>query len=278
MPTENNPSPNPWLKRVLQEPLVHFVILGGLIFGVDHALMAIRGNPQDIVVPKAAYEEARGMFLSSMKREPSKAELKVLADRWLDNEILYREGLALGLDKGDTAMRDRVIFKALSVTQAGLELPKIDEDGLRKWFEGRRERYDAPTRYDFQEAVLAGDTTPDKLKQFAADLNANQAPDTEASLRVFKDRPKQNLVQSYGASFAESLEKQAVGTWAVLQSQDGLRVFRLLAITPGEAVSYHTIKVQVYKDWKDDTSSQLSKKVIRDMAKKYRIRDEGDTL
>ena len=92
-------------------------------------IVSVRGNPQDIVVPKAAYEEARAMFVSGMKRDPTKAELKVLTDRWLDNEILYREGLALGLDKGDTAMRDRVIFKALSVAQAGLVLPKIDEAG-----------------------------------------------------------------------------------------------------------------------------------------------------
>lgn len=260
----------------MREPLVHFVIFGGLIFGVDHAILAVRGNPQDIVVPKAAYEEARGMFVSSMKREPSKAELKVLADRWLDNEILYREGLALGLDKGDTAMRDRVIFKALSVAQAGLALPKIDETGLRAWFETRRERYDTPTRYDFQEAVLAEAATPEKLAKFAADLNANQAPDGEASLRVFKDRPKQNLVQSYGAPFAEALEKQTVGNWAVLKTQDGLRVFRLVAVAPGEAVNYDAIKQQVYKDWKDDTSSQLSKNAIKEMAKKYRIRDEGD--
>ena len=35
---------------------------------------------------------------------------------WLDNEVLYREGLALQVDKGDPAIRERVIFKALSLT------------------------------------------------------------------------------------------------------------------------------------------------------------------
>lgn len=268
-------SQNSFLKRAMQEPLIHFVLIGALIFGLDQALLAVRGDPQEIVVPKAAVKEARELFMGSMKREPSPAELKVLTDRWLDNEILYREGLSLGLDKGDTAMRDRVIFKALSVTQAGLALPKIDEAGLRKWFDSRRERYDVAARYDFEEAVLAGSPTPEQLKKFAADLNANQAPDADASLRVFKERPKPNLVQSYGAAFAEALEKQSVGTWAVMQTQDSLRVFKLVGVVPGEAASYDAIKVQVYKDWKDETSSALSKNAIKEMAKKYRIRSEG---
>lgn len=276
MSTENTPLQNTWFKRAMREPLVHFVVLGGLIFGIDHALLVIRGNPQDITVPRAVYDEARSMFVSSMKREPSNTEIRVLADRWLDNEILYREGLALGLDKGDTAMRERVIFKALSVAQAGLALPKIDEAGLRAWFETKRERYDVATRYDFQEAIPTKTDTAEKLIRFAADLNANQAPDSEASLRVFKDRPKQNLVQSYGAAFPEALEKQTIGNWVVLPSLDGPRVFKLIAILPSEAANYDAIKHQVYKDWKDDTSSQLSKNAIKVMAKKYRIRDEGD--
>ncbi len=54
---------------------------------------------------------------------------------WLDNEVLYREGLALQLDKGDTAIRERVIFKALSVIDASVKLPPVDESTLREWFE-----------------------------------------------------------------------------------------------------------------------------------------------
>jgi hypothetical protein len=265
-----------WLQRALREPLTHFVVLGALIFAADYLILAQRGNPQEIVITKEAYAEARGAFIAGMKREPSDAELKVLTDRWVDNEVLYREGLALGMDRGDQAMKDRVVFKVLTATQSGLALPKIDEAGLRAWFESRRDQYDLPARFSFEEAVLAAsDATPAKLQKFVTALNSQQAPEVEASLRIFKDRPRPNLVQSYGAPFADALEKQAIDKWAVLQSQEGSHSVRLTAVTPGRAVAYDEMKERVYTDWKEFTSSQLTKAAIREIAKKYRIRDEG---
>ncbi len=272
----NQLSATTWLQRLKREPLVHFLIFGTLIFAIDHVLVAVRGDPQDIVVTKEAYQEARETFVAGLKREPSATELKTLTDRWVDNEVLYREGLALGLDKGDPAMRDRVIFKALSLAQAGLVLPKIDEVGLKTWFASRRDRYDIPARFDFEEAVLAGGTaTPDVLDKFTAALNAQQAPDAEGSLRIFKDRPRPNLVQSYGETFASTLEKQAVGSWSVVRSKEGGRVVRLVAKVPGQPVNFNDVQDRVYQDWKEVTTTELTKNALREIARKYRIRDEG---
>jgi hypothetical protein len=213
-----------------------------------------------------------------MKREPSPADMKVLLNRWIDNEVLYREGLALGLDKGDTSIRERVIFKALSVTQAGLALPKIDEAGLRAWFGTRRSRYDIAPRFNFQEAVVSGEQSPESLRKFAAALNGQGQSDAQSSLRIFKDRPRDNIVQSYGAPFTEALEAQPPNTWAVHASSDGPRVIRLESITPGQVTDFEAVKDRVYQDWKDDTASQLTTQSVREMARKYRIRGDGFAL
>jgi hypothetical protein len=269
-------TPSTWLQRALREPLTHFIVLGALIFAADALFLSVRGDPQDIVITKEIYAEARGAFVAGMKREPTAAELKVLTDRWVDNEVLFREGLALGMDRGDQAMKDRVVFKVLTATQSGLVLPKIDDEGLRKWFDSRRDQYDLPARYSFEEAVLAAsDSTPEKLNKFVTALNVQQTPELEASLRIFKDRPRPNLDQSYGTAFADALTKQTIGTWAVLQSQEGYRAIRLTALTPGRGVSYDEMRERVFTEWKEFTSSQLTKNAIRELGKKYRIRDEG---
>jgi hypothetical protein len=269
-------TPATWLQRALREPLTHFIVLGALIFAADAFFLSVRGDPQEIVISKETYAEARGAFVAGMKREPTAAELKVLTDRWVDNEVLFREGLALGMDRGDQAMKDRVVFKVLTATQSGLALPKIDEAGLREWFESRRDQYDLPARLSFEEAVISvSDSTPEKLKKFVTALNGQQVPELEASLRVFKDRPRPSLDQSYGAAFADALEKQTTGTWVVLESKEGYRALRLTELTPARAVSYDEMRERVYTDWKEITSSQLTKNAIREIAKKYRIRDEG---
>jgi len=270
------PFNSPILQRFVREPLTHFVVLGALIFAADHWVLSERGDPQEIVITAKIYDDARSAFVGGMKREPSDAEMKVLTDRWVDNEVLYREGLALGMDRGDEAMKERVIFKVLTATQAGLAMPKIDEAGLRAWFETRRDRYDLPARFSFEEAVVAaGDATPEKLQKFVLALNTNKEPEVEAGLRIFKDRPRSNLIQSYGETFADALEKSAINAWIVLQSNEGPRAVRLTELTPGRAVSYDEIKETVYNDWKEFTSTQLTKSAIRDIGKKYRIRYEG---
>lgn len=264
------------LQTALREPLLHFLILGAAVFGIDHWLNAGSSSSRDIVVTALVQQEAKSIFESGMKRPPKPEELKVLLDRWIDNEILYREGLQLGLDRGDSGIRDRVIFKALSVTQAGIVLPEVDEAGLKAWFESNRDRYDTPARFDFLEAAVPSDTQLEAMQRFAVALNNNKdEPGIESSLRVFRDRPRSNLLQSYGKDFTEAIEQLKPGQWQVLVSNDGPRVIRLETLKPGVAADFDELKVKVYQDWKDEMTSQRSKELIREMGKKYQIRQES---
>src|SRR5262245_50283308 len=102
----------------LREPLLHFMLLGAVLFALDHLLAGDADGPHTIVVDAVVDAEARKVFHAARQREPNEEELYALRRVWLDNEVLYREGLALGLDKGDPAIRERVIFKALSMIEA----------------------------------------------------------------------------------------------------------------------------------------------------------------
>ena len=259
---------------LVREPLAHFVLFGALVFGVDHLIDARRDDPKVITVGAEVEQEAQGIFRSAMGREPSAQEMQVLRERWVDNEVLYREGLALRVDQGDPTIRERVIFKALNVMQANLALPKIDEKGLREWFEKNRENYDEPERFDFLEAVLIGDNSPEAAKKFIAALNSGLQTDAQSGLRVFKGRPRSNLVTSYGAEFAEALEKLPLNEWHALQSTEGLRVVRLEAKKPGEATAYESIQGKVYQDWKDATMQDLRTAAVRELGKKYTVKLE----
>ncbi len=270
---------NSWRQHpLLREPLVHFVFLGLLIFAADQVVMAIRGNPQEIIVPVAAQKEAKDAFVAGMKREPTPADMKILMNRWVDNEVLYREGISLGLDKGDTSIRERVIFKALTITQSGLSLPKINEAGLRAWFVTKQGRYDQPARFDFQEAMVLGDRSAERMAAFVKALNSQSLSDVESSLSLFKDRPRPNLVQSYGEPFAAALEKQTPGVWAAVDSREGVRVINLTAIAAGQTSNFDAVKERVFQDWKDDATGQVTQQALQGMARKYRIRGDGFSL
>ena len=260
------------LQSVLREPLLHFIVFGALVFGADHLLTAKRDSPNVIVMDAAVDEEARSIFRSAMSREPTPEDMKILRQRWLDNEVLYREGLALRVDQGDTTIRERVIFKALSLMEANLSLPQVDEGGLRAWFEQHRADYDEPQRFDFLEAVpLANAADADAVK-FAAALNGDAAPGGQSGLRVFKGRPRGNLVASYGEPFAVALESATTGRWQVLPGADGPRVVRLDAIAPGNKVSFEAVQARVYQDWKDASMQQVRTSALHELSRKYTVR------
>lgn len=259
----------------LREPLLHFVLLGGVLFAADHAINGRAGDPHVIEVDAAVDREAIEVFRNARGRAPNDDELYALRRVWLDNEVLYREGLRLRLDEGDKMIRDRVIFKALSMVNAELKLPPYDESVLREWFEKNRAKYDEPARYDFQEAVLSvdgGAPTEGAARAFAAALNAGTPGDANAGLRVFKGRPHENIVQSYGGGFARALEALPPGEWHALAHGEIWRVMRLEAVTPPQPAVFEPMAGVVLQDWKDAVMAEQRAAAVRAMAQKYTVK------
>jgi hypothetical protein len=269
------PGPPPGSRRAwLREPLLHFIVLGGLLFAVDRIVVGRANDPHLIVVSGSVDHEAIEQFRASSGRKPTSQELDALRRVWLDNEILYREGLALQVDKGDDAIRERVIFKALSVIDSNVKLPNIDDKGLREWFEAHRAKYDQPARYDFDEAALSGESGEAPVRAFVAELNAGARGDAKAGLRVFKGRPLSNLVQSYGPEFATALAAAKPGEWNAYKTKDGWRAIRLGAVTQSVPALFESLRGVVLQDWKDAVASDQRTAAVRALGKKYKIKHE----
>ena len=258
-----------------REPLLHFAALGALLFAADHLLVGRADDPRHIVVGAAVDAEASQLFKASRGHAPTAEELAALRRVWLDNEVLYREGLALQVDKGDTAIRERVIFKALSVVDANVKLPPFDDALLRAWFEKNRSKYDEPPRFDFQEAVLGGDASETAVRAFVAALNAGTPGDAQAGLRLFKGRPHANLVQSYGAELAQTLEAAPVGLWQLVASRDGPRALRLDAVHAAQPAAFEPLRGVVLQDWTDAVMADQRSAAVRTLAKKYTVKFEA---
>jgi hypothetical protein len=264
------PTPPRW-RSWLREPLLHFVALGGLVFGIDHLVVTRMDDPRTIVVGADVDREAIETFKAVRNRDPSSEELTALRKVWLENEVLYREGLALQVDRGDPAIRERVIFKALSVVDSRVKLPEIDDAGLRKWFEAHRDKYDEPPRLDFEDAALSGESSEATVKAFVAELTSGTPGDATAGLRVFKGRPQSTLVQSYGADVTKALAAATPGRWQAFKTKDGWRAMRLEAAAPPKPAVFESVRGVVLQDWKDETAAQQRSEAVHALAKKFKI-------
>ncbi|HET9959401.1 MAG TPA: peptidylprolyl isomerase [Polyangiaceae bacterium] len=262
-------------RRWGREPLLHFMVLGGFLFGLDWVLSRRAEAPNTIHVGAEVDRQAIETFRAARNRAPTNEELEALRRVWLDNEVLYREGLSLQVDKGDPAIRERVIFKTLSIVDSNLKLPRASDELLRAWFEKHRTKYDEPARFDFEEAALSGDNTEAAVRGFVAALNAGTPGDAQAGLRVFKARPRANLVDSYGPEFVHALETARPGIWLAMSTREGWRAVRLNASSPERPAVFEAVRGVVLHDWTDATASEQRTAAVRAIAQKYQVKYEA---
>jgi len=262
--------------RFKQEPLLIFAAIAVFIFLGDQMIALTKTDPKAIVITSQLRNDLKQIYANSFKRDPSARDMQILIDRWVDNEVLYREGLALGLDKGDDSIRERVIFKTLSVTQAEVNLPNPDENFLKNWFNEHQEQYNEPTQLNFKEAVVFGKPNPVEIKNFVLALNGKGKSSIDSNLEIFKDRPRFTIVDGYGEEFTKSLEQLPQNEWSALESTAGTRIVRLVRVKQGQKANFEQLKAKIYTDWKNQTAAELSTKAIRELGKKYKIIDQGD--
>jgi hypothetical protein len=253
------------------------VVIGSLLLvflaGPGEVLAGGRDDPQTIVVGSEVNSEAVEGFETSHGRDPNETELGELHRVWIENEVLYREGLKRqrGIVDIVDLGRDRLITNALSALDASLKLPPIDDAKLRDWFEKQRARYDQPARYDFEEAVLAGDPSESAVRAVASTMNTGVAGDAHAGLRVFQDRPHSNVVLSYGSDVARTFQESTTTEWRALRTRDGWRVMRVLSMTPAKPAVYETSRDAVLRDWTLATKSELHDAALRKLVRTYNI-------
>lgn len=259
-------------RRWLREPLLHFLVFGAALFTADRLLLDQRGDEATIVLTASVDRELGEIFSSANNREPNAEELDVLRRRWFDNELLYREALALELYRGDEGIRDRLVFKALSLVQADLKVEDATDALLRAWFDSHRSLYDEPPRLFFQEAVLRG-AAMTEVEAFAERLNRDTtlAADSEADLRLHQGRPLATLAQTWGAPFAEAMKTLPLNQWRALDSSAGPRAVRIEQRTDVVPADFAKVRSKVEQDWRDARAAELRVEAVRALEAKYKL-------
>ena len=126
------------MKRLLREPLIHFLLIGAVLFAVDHYVQPARGaapSSKQIQLSLDDLAQLALIFQSQWRREPTPEEFNRLVEQKVQEEILYREALAMGLDKDDKIVKRRMAQKMqfLAEDVAAAREPTTAE--LKSWFE-----------------------------------------------------------------------------------------------------------------------------------------------
>ena len=154
------------MKTIFKEPLLHFVLIGALIFGVSawrEGQRPAENAAAHIEVTAGTIAWLREGFCKQWHREPDADELRGLVNDHLREEVLYREALAMGLDRDDSIVRRRMAQKMEFLTQDIAAAVEPDDAALRKFFEENAARYAKAARVSFRHVFFSKERRGTKL-------------------------------------------------------------------------------------------------------------------
>ena len=150
------------IRRLVREPMLHFVVLATLIFAV-YARLAPAPPEARIVVTAQDAARLKAQFRGSRNRDPSPNELRELVDNFVREEVFYREARSYGLDLNDQVVRVRLRQKMEFLLANPAAIPAPTETELRALFETTKAKYAPPARIAFRQ-VLLGHPSPGDLE------------------------------------------------------------------------------------------------------------------
>ena len=270
-------------KKLLMEPLLHFFLVGGVLFALYGWLNENEaGDVGEIVITTAMLEQIEATFERTWQRPPTEQEMEALIDGWGREEILYRQGVALGFDQGDPAIRRRVAQKMTFVAD-GLAPEAPTDDELNTWLEANADDYYLPPRYTFEQIYISPGKPADELAAYLAEIETalQDKADPEAlgdqimlPGEVTASAPR-DIERTFGLEFAASLADLEVGSWqGPVASGYGLHFVRLNAVIPGRAPSLDEVRPEVERDFLDEQASEISESFYQVLRERYTVRVE----
>lgn len=271
------------IRRVLGEPLVHFLGLALLIIA---AYLAIGPRQDDadtvIVVSPSRIEQLSAVFARTWQRPPTDQELKGLIDDFVKEEIYVREARKLGLDADDTVIRRRLRLKMEFLSDAEAELTPPTDQQLMQYLSDHAASFAKPPLYSFDQVNFSvdrrGPSAETDARNVLMTLNGADAPDHgglgDPTLlpSSLENVDPATISRAFGEEFAGSLRSLPMGVWSgPIASVYGVHIVRLRARQDGVAPSLADVRDQVLREWMHARKQEIEAQRLNALLAQYSV-------
>jgi hypothetical protein len=271
------------LRRWLREPLLHFVLLGAAFFAADALVSdrSVEAAEEHIVVTPGRIENLAALHFKTWKRPPTPEELQGLVDDFVLEEALYREGLALGLDRDDAVIRRRLRQKLEFIADELIDLVEPTEADLGAWLAEHPDSYTPPTSLSFLQVYLSpqrrGDALAADAEQLLArlrggDVDPESAGDHTLLDHAFLNAEADVVARTFDQAFADRLAEEPLGEWSgPVESPFGLHLVRIDSRVEGSLPVLAEVRDEVERDWLYARRDEAEERFHREILERYRV-------
>ena len=267
---------------------MHFLLLGAAIF-IAYGLVSTprSGAPGTVVVSAGRVEHLAAGFAMLWQRPPTDAELKVLIDEWVREEIATREALALGLDKDDTVIRRRLRQKLEFVSDDIAAQTEPTDADLNAYLNAHPGSFGVEPRLTFRQvylnpqqhrASIGRDTAQvlAKLKQGGDKTDGSTLGDSTLLPHTFQAVPVSEIAKQFGEPFAARLVGLPLGQWqGPVESAYGVHLVLVGERTHARLPELADVRNAVRLEWENARRLEGQADFYQELLKRYTVTFEG---
>ena len=260
--------------------MLHFVLIGIALFGAYQWMAPTDSGGRRIVVTQGVVDDLVTQHVAAKGRAPSPTELDHLIESYIHDEILYREGVRLGLERDDIVVKRRVRQKIELITEEEASATAPAEADLAAYLAANQARFVQPAVFTFEQVFLGQSTSdPGVVRAVAVThqgLRSGIDPEKLGKPTLLPRRmtltPADLVARDFGGAFAVALEKAPVGEWVgPIDSSFGAHYVRVSERTPAAAPQLHAVRDQVVREWENARRQRARNDAYAKMRGEYQV-------
>ncbi len=278
--TGQRPYPMSQTYKLWREPLVHFLLIGALLFILFDLTREESGDPANrILVSQNQVEQLAAQFKRTWLRPPTEKELAGLIESHVRDEVYYREAVAMGLDRNDPQVRQRMRLK-LEFLLEDLTAEEQPDDGvLEAYLKDNPEKFSIEPRLSFKQVFLSFDRGPGldaDAEKLLVELQAGEAAETlgDPTMLPYEQTavPERMIARTFGERFAKAVMELEPGTWqGPLFSGLGAHLVLVTDRVEGRLPDLAEIRADVEKEYQAERRMELKDLAYRKLREGYEI-------
>ena len=271
--------------KFIKEPLIHFLILGALLFALNDVVGDSSSTDADnsIVISDTEVEWLQSTWNKKWGRMPTEDELQGLIESYIREEVLYREALAMGLDEDDTIIRRRLATKMEFLAKDIGQIVKPTELELQDYFKWNIDRYMDPAKVSFSHIYFNQDNRENALgdaQTVLEKLRKNETVSTEDwqlgdSFMLhyeYVHKTQTEVMQLFGSGFADAVFEMTLGSWqGPVQSGYGMHLVYIKGVVPAREPSLEEVREKVKNDLVSQRRTDSFEIFYKSLRDKYNI-------
>ena len=199
-------------------------------------------------------------------------------------EVLYREALALGLDKDDTIVKRRLAQKMEFLAEGASIDSNPSPDTLRAWFSVNAQRFSLPPRVSFRHLYFSPDRRGEHAREAAANAmvqlsgkpgdwkDAEALGDPFMDRDYYGDRSAEDTAKLFGSNFAREVAGLKTGQWqGPVESGYGWHVVFVDTSVPSRVPAFEEIEPEIKAEWIEEQRAQAKRTAYEAMRARYQV-------